>query len=178
MRGITGLVMVVGLVACGGGDDTTADATADNDARGGADTTAVVTADNDAPAMPVGIALDDVAGTWDITATLFTEEPTIVTYSVIARNTDEQPNPAEPSWILNLDEPTREHIVIRIVSVEGDSIVGVAGPFESILREGVMVTVRTVSRLQGEMLVGTLTSTYDTNPVQIVDGTFEGSRAD
>jgi hypothetical protein len=155
--------LILGLLAlgCGGGDDTTADATADNDAQ----------------ATSVGVSLADVAGTWNITATLLTEEPTIITYSVIARDTDEQPDPSEPSWILNLDEPTREHIVIRIVSVDGDSIVGVAGPFESVLREDVMVTIRTVSRLQGEMLVGTLTATYDTDPVQTVDGTFEGSRA-
>jgi hypothetical protein len=164
------IALILGLLAlgCGGGDDTTADANAD--ARGGDDTAA----DND---MPVGIALADVAGTWNITATLLTEDTTIITYSVIARDTDEQPDPSEPSWLLNLDEPTREHIVIRIVSVDGDSIVGVAGPFESVLREDVMVTIRTVFRLQGDMLVGTLDATYDTDPVQTVPGTFEGTRA-
>ena len=134
------------------------------------------TADADAQGMPIGIALADVAGTWDITATLLTEEPTTITYSVVATD-------SETSWILNLNTPTREHIIIQIVSVDGDSIVGVAGPFESILmddatdpREGEMVTIRTVSRLQGEMLVGTLTATYDTDPVQTVSGTFEGTR--
>jgi hypothetical protein len=40
-----------------------------------------------------------------------------------------------------------------------------------------MVTTRTVLRLQGEMLMGTLDATYDTDPVQMVPGTFEGTRA-
>jgi len=171
------IALILGLLAlgCGGGDDTTADA---NAARGGDGTTAAAnaTADADAQGMPIGIALADVAGTWDITATLLTEEPTTITYSVVATD-------SETSWILNLNTPTREHIIIQIVSVDGDSIVGVAGPFESILmddatdpREGEMVTIRTVSRLQGEMLVGTLTATYDTDPVQTVSGTFEGTR--
>ena len=156
-------------MGCGGGDDTTADA---NAARGGDGTTA------DAQGMPVGISLADVAGTWNIEATLLTEEPTHVTYSIVARE-------SETSWLLNLNEPGREHIVMQIVSVDGDSIVGVAGPFESTLvedvedpRKGVQVTIRTVSRLVGEMLVGTLTATYDTDPVQTVPGTFEGTRAE
>ena len=63
------------------------------------------------------------------------------------------------------------------MAIDGDSIVGESGPFHSIIRDGVMVTTRTVLRLQGDMLVGTLDATYDTDPVEIVTGTFEGTRA-
>jgi len=140
--------LLLGLLAlgCGGGDYTD---------------------DADVEGMAAGIALADVAGTWILTGTLATEEPTIISYSVVATD-------SETGWTLHL--PDRDALEIRIVSVDGDSIVGHSGPFESILREGVMVTTRTVLRLHGDMLVGSLTATYETDPVQVVPGTFEGTR--
>jgi hypothetical protein len=122
---------------------------------------------DDAEGMASGITLAQVAGTWNLTGTLATAETTIIEYSVVATD-------SEAGWILNL--PGRDPVAIRIVAIEGDSIVGEAGPFESILREGVMVTTRTVLRLHGEMLMGTLDATYDTEPVVTVPGTFEGTR--
>jgi hypothetical protein len=125
-------------------------------------------ADADAEGMVAAIALADVAGTWNLTGTLATEEPTIVNYSVIATD-------SESGWVINL--PGRDPVDLRIVAVDGDSIVAEAGPFESILRDGVMVTTRTVIRLQDGMLVGVLMASYDTDPAETVPGTFEGTRA-
>lgn len=149
MRRFSALLVATGLVACGGGDYAAEDAA-------------------EAEGMPAGIALAEVAGTWNLTGTFATEEPTVIEYSVVATD-------SETGWTLNL--PNRDPIEIRIVVVDGDSIVGESGPFQSILRDGVMVTTRTVLRLQGDMLVGTLDATYDTDPVEMVAGTFEGTRA-
>jgi hypothetical protein len=146
MRRFSALLVAAGLIACGG--DAYDDAEVDG--------------------MATGITLTDVAGTWNLTGTLATEEATVIKYSVVATD-------SETGWLLNL--PDRDPIEIRIVAIDGDSIVGESGPFPSILREGVMVTTRTVLRLQGEMLMGTLDATYDTDPVQMVPGTFEGTRA-
>ncbi len=145
MRRFSALLVATGLVACGGGDYAA-----------------------DAEGMPAGIALADVAGTWNLTGTLATEVPTVINYSVVATD-------SETGWTLML--PNRPPIEIRIVAIDGDSIVGESGPFQSLIRDGVMVTTRTVLRLQGDMLVGTVDATYDTDPVQMVPGTFEGTRA-
>ncbi len=148
MRRFTTLLLGSALVACSGGDYDSADA---------------------GSMEAAGITLADVAGTWNLTGTFATpEEPTIVDYSVVATD-------SESGWLLNL--PDRDPIEIRIVAVDGDSIVGESGPFESIIQEGVMVSTRTVMRLHDGMLVGSLTATYDTDPVQSVDGTFEGTKA-
>ena len=144
MRRFSALLIAAGLIACGGD------------------------AYDDVDGMAAGIALADVAGTWNLTGTLATEEATVIEYSVVATD-------SETGWLLNL--PDRDPIEIRIIAIDGDSIVGESGPFPSILREGVMVTTRTVLRLHGEALAGTLDATYDTDPVQTVPGTFEGTRA-
>jgi len=144
MRRFSALLIAAGLIACGGD------------------------AYDDVDGMAAGIALADVAGTWNLTGTLATEEATVIEYSVVATD-------SETGWLLNL--PDRDPIEIRIVAIDGDSIVGESGPFPSILREGVLVTTRTVLRLHGEVLVGTLDAIYDTDPIQTVPGTFEGTRA-
>ncbi len=149
MRRFSALLVATGLVACGGGDYAAEDAA-------------------NVEGMPAGIALADVAGTWNLTGTFATEEPTVINYSIVATD-------SETGWTLLL--PNRGPIEIRIVAIDGDSIVGESGPFHSIIRDGVMVTTRTVLRLQGDMLVGTLDATYDTDPVEMVAGTFEGTRA-
>ena len=95
-------------------------------------------------------------------------EPTPISYSVTATDN-------EMGWAITF--PEREPLEIRILAVEGDSIIGEAGPFESLIREGVMVSTRTVMRLEDGMLVGTFLATYQTDPVETMAGTFEGTRA-
>jgi hypothetical protein len=43
---------------------------------------------------------------------------------------------------------------VRVVLVDGDSVVAEAGPFESALRPDVMVTTRTVARLPLRTAIG------------------------
>jgi hypothetical protein len=54
------------------------------------------------------------------------------------------------------------------VTTSGDSIVMVAGPFESVRRDGVMVTTHSVYRLEGDRLVGTVVARYETTEADSV----------
>jgi hypothetical protein len=47
------------------------------------------------------------------------------------------------------------------VTVDGDSIMDVAGPYSSVLRKGVQVTTNGVMRLQNGSLVGSNTAHYN-----------------
>jgi hypothetical protein len=77
-------------------------------------------------------------------------------------------------WTMTL--AGRDPIPVR-VAVDGDSVITESGPFESVLRAGVMVTTRTVSRLENGMLVGTLEARYTTTgPDSLLRGTVHGMR--
>jgi hypothetical protein len=61
--------------------------------------------------------------------------------------------------------------------VDGDSIVSESGPFESVLRKGVQVNTRVVSRLQDGKLVGRTTARYQVSGADTVAHlNFEGTR--
>ena len=68
---------------------------------------------------------------------------------------------------------------MRVVAVEGDSIVWEAGPFESVIRKGVQVRVsRVVGRIRDGKLVGRTTARYDVAGADSVAHlTLEGTRA-
>jgi hypothetical protein len=61
-------------------------------------------------------------------------------------------------WMLHI--PGRDSIPVRVVAVEGDSLVAEMGPFPSVLREGVMVTTRMVNRVENGMLTGAMNASY------------------
>ena len=64
-----------------------------------------------------------------------------------------------------------------MVSMMGDSLIGQSAEYESILRAGVMVTVRTASVMQNGMLVGNLKATYKTpQGEQVVNGTMTATK--
>lgn len=125
----------------------------------------------EAPAMeeaPATISLADVAGTWKVRSTVVGNEGTVVSYDMVA-------TADRSGWSINF--PAREPIPVRIVAVEGDSIVSEAGPFESVLRKGVQVSTRVVSRLQDGKLVGTTTARYQVSgPDTLARLNFEGTR--
>jgi hypothetical protein len=118
---------------------------------------------------PATVSLADVAGTWKVRSTVEGDEAKVVSYDMVA-------TADRSGWSLNF--PGREPIPVRVVSVEGDSIVTEAGPFESVLRKGVQVSTRVVSRLQGDKLIGTTTARYDVSgPDTLARLNFEGTRA-
>lgn len=117
-----------------------------------------------APADTVTIqhTLADFAGEWTGSAQLTgTEAPVPVTIS----------GTADPmSWRMMLEN--RPQIPLE-VSVEGDSLIALSTRFESVIRPGVMVMVRTAHVLENGTLVGNLISTYDTPAGQeVVKGTI------
>lgn len=155
MRGMTSCWIALVLVGCNKPADRPADTTV-----------------GEAPAMeaaPATISLADVAGTWKVTSKVEGNEGTVVTYDMVA-------TADRSGWSIKF--PKREPIPVRIVAVEGDSIVSESGPFESVLRKGVQVNTRVVSRLQDGKLVGTTVARYQvTGPDTVARLSWEGTRA-
>jgi hypothetical protein len=114
------------------------------------------------------VSLADLAGTWTVTSMAESSDSVLVTYELNATATTD-------GWTSTL--PGREPMPVRVVLVDGDSVVAEAGPFESVLRPGVMVTTRTVARLQGDMLTGTLVAHYVTEGADsVLVGRLHGTR--
>jgi hypothetical protein len=119
---------------------------------------------------PAPIQLADVAGKWTVNVRAPGGDTTVLTYELVAT--------ADTSgWSINF--PKRKPVPIRVVAVDGDSIVLEAGPFESALRKGVQVrSSRTVGRLQDGKLAGVTTAHYETtSPDSVVQLPYEGTRA-
>jgi hypothetical protein len=142
------------LVGCGKPADKPADATV-----------------GEAPAMeeaPAALSLADMAGTWNVRSKVEGSDKEL-SYDIVA-------TADKSGWTLNF--PNRDPIPLRIVAVEGDSVVYQAGPFESALRKGVQVNTDVVARLQDGKLVGRTTAHYDVKGADSVATlTFEGTRA-
>lgn len=149
MRVMIALTSVL-LIACGGSD-----ATPD------ADTTAEGAATADAPEVA------DFAGNWQTMSTLEgVADPVPSTMSGNADGT---------GWTMSLQG--RDNIPLA-VSVAGDSLITESAEYESILRPGVRVTVRTAGTLQADgSIAGNLLATYRTpEGEQRVPGTFRSTR--
>ena len=155
MRRVTSCCIALVLAGCGGTADK-----AETDA-------------GEAPAMemeeaPAGISLADMAGTWNVRGKMEGSDSTVVTYDLSIA----------PDGSGSIRFPGREPIPVRLVAVEGDSVVTEAGPFESALRKGVQVSTHVVSRMQDGKLVGTTVARYQTTgPDSVARLTFEGIRA-
>ena len=117
-------------------------------------------------AEQAGPTLADFAGTWEAMATIEgTEDPVPSTFSGSADGSD---------WTMTLEG--RPDIPMQ-VSVVGDSLISETAEYESVLREGVMVSVRTATVLSNGMLVGNMVATYKTaDGEEIVTGTTRGTR--
>lgn len=154
MRAVMSCWIALLLVGCG----TSADKPAD-------------TAVGEAPAMeeaPATVSLADVAGTWNVRSKVEGSDREL-TYDMVA-------TADRSGWSIKF--PDRDPIPVRVVAVEGDSIVTEAGPFESALRKGVQVSSRVVARLEGGKLVGRTTARYDvTGPDTVTHLTWEATRA-
>lgn len=123
------------------------------------------------PAAAEGSAADAslarYAGEWDATAIMESGDTVEFHMTTTADRS---------GWTTLL--PDREVMQVRVLSAQGDSVVTETGPFESILREGVQVTVRQVMRMQGDRLVGTMRATYAGGEGDsVVAGRVEASRS-
>ncbi len=120
-----------------------------------ADTGAVVAAPEAAPAAlaPAPVSLKDVAGKYAVTGKNEAGDTTLVTYDLTATGDT-------TGWTIVF--PGRKPVPVRVVAVAGDSIVTESGPYESVLRKGIMVTTHGVFRLENGKLVGRTVAHYAT----------------
>jgi hypothetical protein len=115
------------------------------------------------------ISLADVAGTWNVRTMAQGSDSVLVSFQMTAGGDTS-------GWSFNV--PQRGPVPVRVVAVAGDSIVTDAGPYESVLRPGVQVSVHSVLRLQDGKLVGTSTARYSSSGADsVVTLRTEGTRA-
>ncbi len=147
MRSASALLFVVLLAACAPADEA-----------------AEQPAEEQAPAPALTVA--DFAGMWQNTAMLEgTPDPVMSTMSGSADGTN---------WTMTLEG--RDPIPMQ-VSIVGDSLIAQSVEYESILRPGVMVTVRTASVLVDGMLQSNLLAIYRTPAgEEQVRGTMQSTR--
>jgi hypothetical protein len=88
-------------------------------------------------------------GTWDMRSVPVSGSDTTPTLFQMQVNGN--------NWTLML--PNRDPITANAV-MEGDSITVVAGPYNSVRREGVQVTTHSVYRVNGDQMTGTTTARY------------------
>jgi hypothetical protein len=145
------------LAGCAKKDDAAVDTTAD--------TAAVTTA----PPAPTPVNLADVAGKWNVRAVPTSGTDTTPTNSVITATS------TTSGWTITF--PGRQPVPMR-VSVDADSIMTEAGPYQSVRRRGVQVTTNGVMRLEGGSLVGRTTAHFKvTTPDSVLVLTTTGTRA-
>lgn len=128
---------------------------------------AEVASDSTGPAAAAAAPMvADFAGTWNTKSVL---EGTPDTVASTMTGT------ADGAWTMSLEG--RPNIALT-VSISGDSLVAQSAEYESILRKGVMVTVRTAGVRSGDTMTGKLVATYKTpTGEQIVNGTFTSTKA-
>ena len=96
------------------------------------------------------LSLADIAGKWTVQAMAEGSDSVLVTSELNTTATTE-------GWTQIL--PGRDPVSLH-VEVGGDSVVTHAGPYESVLRPGVMVTTDNVMRLVNGMLEGHTVAHY------------------
>lgn len=123
------------------------------------------------PAPTATISLADVAGRWNMTSTPESGADTTANQYILSAMSD------TAGWTIIF--PNRpQPVALRVVSVDGDSIVTEAGPFESVRRKGVQVTTRSVFRKDGDRLVGSTRARYaSTGADTVLTLRVEGTRA-
>jgi len=121
-----------------------------------------------APPPPPPPTMADFAGTWRSVSVMEGAPDTILA---------EFSGPAsEYGWQLTL--PGRPPMPMQ-AWVQGDSLIAVSPKYESILRKGVQVQLRSSGVLRDGRLVGRLLATYDSAGGQALGrGTFEAERVE
>lgn len=149
MRALPTLLCAVLVVACGAQDaEPPAEA-----------------AETPAPAATAASpTLGDFAGTWTNVASLEGAQPVTSTLT----------GDASGNWTMSLEG--RPDIPVQ-AQVVGDSLITQSAEYESVLRPGVMVDVRTAAVLQNGEMVGNMVANYRTaTGTEQVRGTIRGTR--
>lgn len=151
-RAAQSLLVLSLLVACSPKKDAASDTTA---------------ATTPAPAMAEGPKVADFAGTWQMTNTLVGVEKPVM--GTLVGSADGN------TWTLSLEG--RPNVAVQ-ASMAGDSLITQTAEYESVLRKGVMVTVRTAAVMSGGAMTGNMVATYKTpTGTEVVNGTVAATRA-
>lgn len=148
MRFAVALLAAAALTACAAKEEATPDSAAA------------------AAAAPAAPTVADFAGTWN-TASVLEGTPDTVK-SVLT---------GSPDGTFTMTLEGRQPVAMT-ASISGDSLVATSAEYESVLRKGVMVTVRTAGVKSGDMMMGKIVATYKTKDgEQVVNGTFTSTKA-
>lgn len=112
-----------------------------------------------------------MAGTWNMTTMPEQGDSVLLTYVVNATSDT-------TGWTITF--PGRDPMPVRILTVDADSVVLEVGPYESMLRPNVQVVTQSVSRVQGDRMMGTAVARYSGAAVgadSVVRLRLEGTRA-
>ena len=112
-----------------------------------------------------------MTGTWQMRTMPEQGDSVLLTYTVNATNDT-------TGWTITF--PGREPLPVRVLAVDADSVVLEVGPYESMLRPNVQVVTQSVSRVQGDRMVGTAVARYRGEGVgadSVVRLRLEGTRA-
>ena len=148
MRAIATL-MVVSLVAACGGDAEEAPP----------EESAAATMQAEGPSMP------DLTGMWNATAMVDGTPDPVLSHLEFA---------ADGSAMMTL--PDRDPMAVD-VSMSGDSVIISSPEYQSVIRDGVTVSIRLASLVDGDMMTGRLVATYrSAEGEEIVGGSLEAHR--
>lgn len=98
------------------------------------------------------ITAKDLAGMWKIQAMIGPKD------SVVSTSTTRNKSDGTST----VQFPKRQPIEARTLTMGGDSVVSEVGPYESVLRPGVMVTTQTTAHVKGNDMTGTFVAVYST----------------
>ena len=118
------------------------------------------------PPPPPAPTVADFAGTWNATTNMTgAEKPVETTLTLNADGTG------------TMTAAGRDPIPLTL-SMAGDSLIAVSAEYESLLRKGVKVTIRTANHRGGDELHGNVVATYKTaKGDEVVAGTMTAKKA-
>jgi len=118
------------------------------------------------PPPPPAPSVADYAGTWNTTVTMTGAKAPVETQLVSA---------ADGSWTMVAKDRAP---VPLTMSMSGDSLIAVSAEYESLIRKGVMVSIRTASVRSGDSMNGVVVATYKTKKGdEVVNGTMTATKA-
>lgn len=148
MRAIATLMVVSLVAACGGDAD-----------EAPPEESAAATMQAEGPSMP------DLTGTWNATAMVDGTPDPVLSQLEFA---------ADGSAMMTL--PDRDPMAVD-VSMSGDSVIISSPEYQSVIRDGVSVSIRLASLVDGDMMTGRLVATYrSAEGEEIVGGSLEAHR--
>lgn len=111
----------------------------------------VLAACSKAEQKAASLSYADIAGRWAVKTMAQGSDSVLVSFEMVA-------GADSTGWAFHF--PNREPVPVQVLAMGGDSVVTHAGPYASVLRPGVQVTVHSVLHVEDGKLAGTSIATY------------------